>query len=115
MLSTSYNEAKSSPPWTTMIPIILIFFLALCVVPFVVSNPTSSARSVPKHIPITRRSTKARGLHGLAEAADDLRAKYKFTTVRSRRKRGNTVDVPIINQVCRHRAKIMCNTLLIVC
>jgi cathepsin D len=97
-----------------MIPTILLFLLALCVVPFVVSNPTSSARSDPRHIPITRRSNKARGFYGLAKAADDLRAKYKFATVRSKRKRGNTADVPIINQVCRHRAKIKCDASLIV-
>jgi hypothetical protein len=97
-----------------MISTIFLLFLALCVVPFILSNPTSSAGSDPRHITITRRSTKARGLDGLAKAADDLRAKYKFATVRSKRKRGNTVDVPIINQVCHHRATIKCDASLIV-
>lgn len=67
----------------------------------VVSFAASAAQSDPIHIPIIRRSNKSRGLHHLAKAADYLRAKYKFPTILSSRKRtGNTAAVPITNLVC---------------
>jgi|ERR1700735_682693 hypothetical protein len=71
------------------------------VLPFVVSSPTSTAPSDPIHVPLTRRFNRAHGLHDLPKAADHLRAKYKFETIRSKRKRaGNTAAAPITNLVC---------------
>lgn len=96
----AHARGKSSCLCVTMIATKLFALLALGVVPFVVTSP---ARSDPIHIPITRRSNKGRGLHDLAKAANNLRAKYKFPTVLSTRKRaGSTVAVPIINLVCHN-------------
>ena len=79
-----------------MIATTLFVLLTLGVVPIV----ASAARADQIHIPITRRLNKGRGLHHLAEAADNLRAKYKFPTVLSSRKRaGSTAAVPITNLV----------------
>ena len=84
-----------------MITTTLLSLLVLGVVPLVVvSSPTSTAQSDSIHIPITRRSGKARGVHNLPKAADHLRAKYNYQTVGSKRKRaGNIADLPITNQV----------------
>ena len=51
-----------------MIATTLFVLLTLGVVPIV----ASAARAGQIHIPITRRLNKGRGLHHLAEAADNL-------------------------------------------
>jgi hypothetical protein len=93
----THARGNSSCLCITMIATTLFVLLTLSVVPFV----ASAAQSDPIHIPITRRSNKSRGLHHLPKAADYLRAKYKFPTILSSRKRaGNTAAVPITNLVC---------------
>jgi cathepsin D len=84
-----------------MIPATLLSLLSLGLVPLIASNPTPSRREEPAHFPISRRSTKPRGVDGLARAANHLRQKYSYPPVEGKRKRaGNTGAVSITNQVC---------------
>jgi hypothetical protein len=78
----------------------LLSLLGLAVLPFTLSTSPPWTRSDSIHIPITRRSNRARGLQDLAMAADHLRAKYNFTTRWKGKRAGTVVDVPITNEVC---------------
>lgn len=82
-----------------MLPATFFSLLALGLTPLTASTPTSTGRVEPAHFPIIRRSNKVRGLNDLANAADNLRAKYNFPTVGTIRKRaGSTAAVPIVDQ-----------------
>jgi len=77
-----------------MIPLLLSLSLLL---------PALSVSADPLHVSLTHRSVGRRDLAYYAAAADRLRGKYGYSgsTVASRgmRKRGNTANIPIVNQV----------------
>lgn len=75
-----------------------LFSLLTLGVQYTTATPNVIGRAEPAHFPLTRRS---RGPKDFAGAANHLRAKYGFNTTHSKEKRaGNTVAVPITNQVC---------------